>query len=207
MAYFNTELAKTRGLHPTDIFILQLIHQNRTQDMSEDLALTFDDDSMRRLYSLELVTMIKGTKKMDEFQRLRLSNKGKKWLSDFQTYQTVENDFKLFETLKNIYLKEGKEIGSEKKTVDLIAWFRLETGFTHREIWLIAKNFVQDETRMEYSYMLERIFWSSTNHFQTKAKLEDSKLYLFYEKYKDKFNKEFEKLNKENGNKTSKGSS
>lgn len=194
MAYFNTELAKSRELHPLDIFVLQILHQNKSDDMSEDLNLLMDDDMIKRLYEANLVQMIKGTKKMNEFQKLRLSKKGKKWLSDFQTYKVVENDYKLFDVLKQIYLKEEKEIGSEKKTLELIAWFRLETGFSHKAIWLIAKKFVEDEQRMEYSKVLEYAFWKSTNHFQTQPKLEDSKMFSYYEKYKDYFDKEIEKL-------------
>jgi hypothetical protein len=176
MAYFNTELAKSRELHPLDIFILQIIHQNKTDDMSEDLALLMSDENIQRLYSFNLIEMIKGTKKMNEFQKLRLSKKGKKWLKDFQTYKVVENDYKLFKTLKEIYLSEDKDIGSEKKTLELIAWFRLETGFTHRQIWLVAKKFVEDKERMEFSMVLEYAFWKSANHFQTTPKLEDSKM-------------------------------
>jgi hypothetical protein len=194
MAYFNLKLIEQRKIHPVDAFLLQLIHQNRAEDASEAIALCMDDESLQRLYAFGLITMIKGTKKMNEFQKLRLTKKGKKWYRDFQSYQTVENDFKLFETLKEIYLAEEKEIGSEKKTLSLIAWFRVETGFSHKEIWLIAKKFVQDEERMEYSKMLEKVFWSSTNHFQTQPKLEDSKLYLYYEKYKQQFDAAFKKM-------------
>jgi len=155
-----------------------------------------DDENIKRLNAFGLMNMIKGTNKMNEFQKLRLSKKGKKWLTDFQTYRVVDNDYKLFETLKEIYLSESKDIGSEKKTLELIAWFRLETTFTHRQIWLIAKKFVQDENRMEYSQILQYVFWRSSNHFQTHPKLEDSKMYIYYEKYKDFFDKEFEKLEK-----------
>lgn len=194
MAYFNTELAKDKGLHPIDIFILQLLHQNKSDDTSEDIALIMDDDSMKRLHAFGLMEMIKGTKKMDEFQKLRLSKKGKKWLSDLQTYNIVENDVKVFESLKAIYIEEGKEVGSEKKTKELIAWFRNETGFNHRQIWLIAKKFVNDVDRMEYSKVLEYAFWKSTNHFQVQPKLEDSKMFSYYEKHKDWFEVEFKKL-------------
>ena len=47
---------------------------------------------------------------------------------------------------------------------------------------------------MQYSKILEKAFWSSSNHFQTKPKLEDSKMWLYYEKYSEFFLKEFEKL-------------
>ena len=194
MAYFNFKLAETREIAPIDVFILQLIHQNRTEDTSEAINLVLDDDSIKRLYALELIHMIKGTKKMNDLQKLRLTKKGKKWYEELQTYQTVENDFKLFETLKKIYLKEDKEIGSEKKCINLIAWFRVETGFTHREIWLIAKHFVSDETRMKYSNVLEYAFYKGDSVFSVKPKLEDSKMFNFYEKNKKWFDNQFKKL-------------
>lgn len=196
MAYFNLELIEQRQLHPLDAFLLQLIHQNKAEDTSEAIALCMNDESLSRLLEFGLIETIKGTKKMNEFQRVRLSKKGKKWYRDFQSYKTVDNDFKLFETLKKIYLAEDKEIGSEKKTLSLIAWFRNETGFSHKEIWLIAKKFVQDEDRMEYSKVLEFVFWKKQNNFQTHAKLEDSKLYLYYEKHKRQFDAAFEKMKK-----------
>jgi len=194
MAYFNTELAKSRQLHPGDVYILQIIHQNKSNDMSEDLVLLMDDDILKRLHAFGLMEMIKGTNKMTEFQKLRLSKKGKKYLSDFQTYNIVENDIKLFDTLKQIYIDADKEVGSEKKTKELIAWFRNETNFNHKQMWLIAKKFVQDETRMSYSKMLEKAFWSSTNHFQTQPKLEDSKMWTYYEKHREWFQNEFNKM-------------
>jgi len=196
MAYFNTKLAKSRELHPIDIYILQLIHQNKSDDMSEDLILIMDDDSLKRLNAFELMDMIKGSKKMNDFQKLRLTKKGKKWLTDFQTYSIVENDIKLFDTLKEIYIDEAKEIGSEKKTKELIAWFRNETGFTHREIWFLAKDYVLDAEKMKYSHVLQYVFWKKENNFQTKPNLSSSKLWLFYEGKKDYFNKKFQKINK-----------
>lgn len=196
MAYFNIKLAKKREIAPIDVFILQLIHQNRTEDMSEDLVLTMQDENIKRLYEFGLIKMIKGSKKMNEFQKLRLTDKGKKWFSDFQTYKVVENDFKLFDTLKKIYLDEEKEIGSEKKTLELIAWFRLESGLTHREIWLITKRFVQDEDRMKYSNVLEYAFHRGENVFSVKPRLENSKMYDYFEKHKEWFEEQFKKLNK-----------
>lgn len=194
MAYFNTELAKSRELHPLDVFILQIIHQNKSNDMSEDLVLLMDEENIQRLYAFDLIHMIKGTKKMTDFQKLRLSKKGSKWLKDFQTYDVVENDIKLFTALKEVYLNAEKEIGSEKKTKELIAWFRNETGWNHKQIWIVAKAFVRDEHRMEFSKVLEYAFWKSTNHFQVVPKLEDSKMYSYYEKFKPTFDKEFEKV-------------
>ena len=196
MAYFNTKLAKSRELHPIDIYILQLIHQNKSDDMSEDLVLIMDDDSLKRLHAFGLMEMIKGTNKMNEFQKLRLSKKGKKYLSDFQTYNVVENDIKLFDTLKQIYVDADKEVGSEKKTKELIAWFRNETSFTHREIWFLAKSFIMDEGRMKYSQVLQFAFWKKENNFQVKPNLSSSKLWSLYEGKKDYFNKEFQKINK-----------
>ena len=196
MAYFNIELAATRELHPLDVFILQILHQNKAEDMSENLALLMDDENIQRLYAFNLIEMIKGTKKMNEFQKLRLSKKGSKFLDDFQSYKAVENDFKLFNTLKEIYIKKNKEIGSEKRTVDLIAWFRLETSMTHREIWFLIKEYVLDDEKMEYSHVLQYVFWKKENNFQTKPNLSSSKLWTYYEGKKDYFNKEFKKINK-----------
>lgn len=195
--YFNTDLIKEKGYIIDDCKVLQLISQNRFLDESVSIAENITDRQLDLFYEKELVKEIKGTKKQNQFQKMRLTSKGKKLLEDFQTWNTIENDLIVFDWLKNLYKKRGKEIGSEQKCKELIAWFRVESGIAENSLLHLCRTFVSDDDRMEYSKVLQYIFWRSENHFQTKPKLSESKLWLYYEKYREKFDKDFEKL--ENG--------
>lgn len=192
--YINTELIIEKGYIEDDCKVLQFIFQNRFKDESKAIIRNITDRQLDLFYEKELVKEIKSTKKQNQFQKMRLTSKGKKLLEDFQTWDTCDNDLIVFNWLKNLYKKRGKEIGSEQKCKELIAWFRIESGIAENNLLHLCRTFVSDDDRMEYSNFLQYIFWKSENHFQTKPKLSESKLWLYYEKYREKFDREFEKL-------------
>ena len=137
----------------------------------------------------------KGKRKSDsEFMRLRLSKKGKTWLKELQIPNTVPNDFEMATYIINAYKKLDKSVTSEAKIVELIAWFRVETGFTHRQIFTVLNTFINDDNQMEYSNILDNIFWKRPHMYAVNKKIEDSRLYAYYNHNKPLFKKKFEKL-------------
>jgi hypothetical protein len=107
-----------------------------------------------------------------------------------------EQDIIIFDWLKNHYNGLSKEIGSETKCKNNIAWFRMESGIEKNNLIELCRVFTGDENRMEYSHILEYTFYKPNNHFQTTKKLEDSKLWLYYEKHREFFDKRFKELEK-----------
>lgn len=197
MSYYNFNLAMQKHISPKDVILLQLIKQNKAEELSALIAMVMCDETLEALEGDDIVYYVKGTKKQTQFEKIRLTKKGDKLLSDISdTYKVEEQDIVVFDWLKNLYLQNDKEIGSETKCKNLIAWFRLESGISKNHLILLCKKFTSDEDRMEYSKVLQYVFWRGENHFQTKPKLEDSKLWLYYEKHRDYFNREFEKLDK-----------
>lgn len=194
MAYFNYQLAEKRGLSPRDAHLISMINQNKTEDVSEQIGLEMGEDNMKRLLAFELVTMIKGTKKQTDFQKLRLSKKGKKWYRDLQTVNTVHNDFEMFNYVKRIYMDLGKDIGDDNTVVNLIAWFRAETGFNHKQIYILLKTFVEDDSQMEYSNVLEYVFWKRPHLYATNQNLKDSRIWKYYNHHKAMFENKFKAL-------------
>lgn len=195
MAYFNYKLAEKRGLSPKDVHILQLIRQNRTEDMSEYLILEIEEENLKRLLAFDLLTTVKAKNKKDhDYRRLRLSKKGNTWYSDLQTVNTVENDFEMFNYVKKIYVQLQKDIGDENNVVNLIAWFRGETQFTHKQIFVLLNTFVNDDAQMSYSNILEYVIWKRPHIHAVKPALKDSRLWKYYINNKVAFDNKFEKL-------------
>lgn len=186
---------KAKGLNPADIMVLQMCRQNTPNDSHEILLREHTDDDENVLKSYEAddyIKFIKGTKKDSLFKRARISKKGELLLQQLQTYKVEEEDIIVYDWLKEYYLKIGKEVGSEKKGVELCAWFRRASGISRNNLVKLCKAFVNDEERMHYSLVLQFIFWKPVDHFQTKPKLEDSKLWLYYEKHRAVFEEIFE---------------
>ncbi len=195
MAYFNYFLAEEKGLSPRDVHLLSMLNQNRVEDISKQIEVEMEEENMKRLLAFELLTLIKGTKKQTEYQRMRLSKKGKALFNALQIADTVPNDFEMAKYIIAQYKKLDKKVTSPNKIVELIAWFRVETGFTHRQMFVILDTFIKDDDQMEYSNILDNIFWKRPHMYATKKTLENSRLYAYYSHNKPMFEKKFEKLN------------
>ncbi len=194
MAYFNYVLAEKKGLSPRDVHIINMVNQNKVEDVSEQLQLEMEKDNISRLKAFDLITMIKGTKKQNEFQRLRLTKKGKSLHNALQIANTVPNDFEMATYIITAYKKLDKKVSSENKIIELIAWFRVETGFTHKEIFTVLNAFINDDNQMDYSNILDNIFWKRPHMYAIHKKIEDSRLHAYYNHNKVMFDRKFEKL-------------
>jgi len=189
--YINLQLLQSRQINLEELGLLQAIKQNRTEDNSEYLRQHLSEQQIRRFEELSLLEYTKTGK--DIFKRLRTSKKGNTWLQDFESYGVLEQDAVVYNWMKDLYLQLGKEIGSEKKCKQLIAWFRTESNISKNSLIHLLRTFVSDEDRMEFSKVLQFVFWVPAHRYQKDPALEDSKLWLYYEKYKEKFDEDFKK--------------
>jgi hypothetical protein len=198
--YINFELAKTKGLTPTDVVNLQLISQNKTENLE---GVIFDNIPLRILHSYqeqELVTLIKAKNKSESIHnRVRLTPKGHALLEDLQVPEVNEDDLQLYGWLESTYQREGKELGNRKKTKLYIALFRGHSGIDRNKLALLCKAFMNDSSQFEWSKRLEFLFFKPGNVFSVRFDLEQSKLYQYYIKHKEEFDDKFKKIDeKEN---------
>ena len=122
--YVNFEIAKKRGLSPTDVVNLQLISQNKTESLEEIITDNIPLTLLDAYQQQELVNLVKAKNKSVTIQnRVRLTPKGHALLEDLQVPEVNEDDLRIFEWVKSIYVKEGKEVGNEKRTKMYIAQF------------------------------------------------------------------------------------
>jgi hypothetical protein len=198
--YVNFEIAKKRGLSPTDVVNLQLISQNKTEKLEEIITDNIPLSVLNWYQELEYVTLVKAKNKSDSIQnRIRLSSKGNDLLEDLQVPQINDDDLQLYEWLEKTYQKEGKELGNRKKTKLYIALFRVNSGIDRNKLALLCKAFMNDSSQFEWSKRLEFLFFKPGNVFSVKFDLEQSKLYQYYIKHKEHFDNKFAKID-EDGN-------
>jgi DNA-binding PadR family transcriptional regulator len=193
--YINFELAKTKGLTPTDVVNLQLISQNKTENLE---GIIFDNIPLRILHSYqeqELVTLIKAKNKSESIHnRVRLTPKGHALLEDLQVPEVNEDDLRIFEWVKSIYIKEGKEIGNEKRTKMYIAQFSKESGITQNSLAFLIKTFLSDEKEFTYSQKMQYLFFKGESLFSTRFDISSSRLFQYYQKNKNLFDTKFKQF-------------
>lgn len=198
--YINFQLAKDKGLSPTDVANLQLISQNKTDSLWEIITETVSLQTLDLYQNLGYITLVKAKNKADTIQnRVRLSTKGSELLEDLQVPEVNSEDLMLYDWLESTYKKEDKEIGNRKKTKLYIALFRAHSGIDRNKLALLCKTFMNDSSQFEWSKRLEFLFFKPGNVFSVKFDLEQSKLYQYYLKHKEHFDNKFAKI-EENGN-------
>ena len=85
-------------------------------------------------------------------------------------------------------------IGNRKKTKLYIALFRVNSQISKNKLAHLIYTFITDEKEMEYSQKLEYLFFKPSHMYQSKFDIEQSRLYQYYLKHKEVFDKQFENL-------------
>ena len=195
MAYINFNLLTEKGYDYIDALVLQMCKQMKFEDISQHLmALSnYEVEFLLRYEDIGLVTFIKGSPKDNMFQKARLTKEGQKLLDSLEVASITEEDEKIWDWLAAYYKKIGKQVGNTKKGKRYLAQFRLDSGINRNKLVYLCKSFIDDESRMEYSIVLEYVFFKPFNVYSTRFSLEDSKLWKYYLEHKDTFDEEFKK--------------
>lgn len=187
--YINIDILNKKGLSLHEISLLQIIKQNKTTDCSEFIEKNLNEDIKSKFDSLALVDYTKKGK-------INTTKKANEWLEDISTPEVTEDSLRIFEWIKSIYLTQGKSLGNQKKTKTFIAQFSAESGIEKNCLAFLIQKFVNDEKEMEYSKVLQYLFFKGDSVFSTRFDIHSSRLYQYYLKYEDYFKKEFERLEK-----------
>ena len=179
--YINFDIVKEKGLMPTDVMILQLISQNRTDNLAHYIAMSIGDELLELLEKESLVEYIKGTKKQSEFEKIRLTSKGKKLLEAVQIPNTTEADIKMADYLMEMYLSHDdgdRRIGNKKKVITYCTIFRSRMQLSLHQMYWLCWYFLQEYA---YTKVLQYIFYNDNKHRYSsfEAQFEESPLYQF----------------------------
>lgn len=179
----NTKYLESKALFPYDFLVLQLISQNTGGEMANYLHLYLNSDVLTRLLTLDLITKVKAkNKSQHDYDRLRLSKKGREIFRNAQIEDYTEQDELLLDYLTKLYHSIEKPIGNEERIKQLLAWFRVETGALRKDIYYAVKTYLStfvDNSKTKYIPSLENLIWKPNSVFATKWTLADSKLYQF----------------------------
>lgn len=190
--YINLKFLESKNLTFEKVMLLQLIRQQKFEDCSEYLV--DQQKSLRKLEALGYITSIKGDKKASAESKLRTTKEGEEFLQNLEIPEIIEDDLVLFEWVKGIYLSRDKKLGNQKKTKLYIALFRAHSGIERNELATLLSAFVADEQNMEFSHVLEYVFFRPANVYTTKFSLNESRLYNYYLTYKEIFDERFKTL-------------
>lgn len=177
--YLNFEKLEKSKLLPKEFFYLLAI-KNKADFYTSKIP----DNVLSNLSENGFVTVDKS---------IKITKSGKELLKDLSTPTVDEDDEKIFVWLENFYIKNGKGIGNATKTKRYISEFKNKSGIEKNKLVILCKSFLEDDDNMQYNNILEYAFYKPTNPYQTSFKLEDSRLYQFYLRNKEHFDKEFEK--------------
>ena len=196
MSYINYEIMCAKNLDLFELGLLQLIKQNKTEHLAEVLECYLQDDHevFKRFEAAGLIEYVKGKPGDSEFQRMRATKKAVEILEDIETAGIIEEDLQLYSWLENVYKNLGKEVGNKKKCKNFIAQFRAQSGIVRNSLAFLCQTFISDEEQISFSQKLEFLFFRGANLFAVKFDLYQSRLYQYYEKNKEFFDKEFERI-------------
>lgn len=199
MAYINFTLLSEKGISGEQYLILQCCKQMKFEDVSETL-ISFCKEDTEPLLSLEdigLVSFVKGKAKDTLFQKARLTEKGTNLMDSFETPDITDEDLRLWDWLVVIYKKKDKKIGNATKGKKWLANFRVQSGISRNKLAELCNTFVRDESRMEWSYQLDYVFFKPKDVFTTRFSLEESKLWSYYQERKNYFDEKFLKIDED----------
>lgn len=194
--YINFKLLKEKGLAPVDVMFLQMIKQQKFENLETHLEIMLKPAPNYVTAAVERgwVSFVKGKAKDSELSKMRIADAGQKLLDDIETPLIEEQDIIVFEWVKKIYLKDNKEVGNQKKAKSNIANFRVHSGISGNCLAALLRDFLKDEEAQAWSMKVEFIFWKPENLYQTKFDLNASRLWHYYEKRKEYFDAKFKQI-------------
>ena len=192
--YINTQILNSKELSFTQLILLQLCKQQKFEDHSEVIEKGFYPEDIDFLLSRGLIEEIKGTKQQSKFEKLRCSKSGCNLLDIIEIPEISEQDILLYDWISSVYLKNGKELGNRKKGLLHLTMFRVHSSIDKNRLAFLLKTFLEDENQMNFSNVLQYVFFKPDSIYSTRFDIEGSRLYKYYLNRRDWFEAQFEKL-------------
>jgi hypothetical protein len=190
--YINTNYLEERDITVEEMGILQVIKQNRIEDMSAFLEKIVTEDFVSVFSDLDFIEFINPKRKDDtKYMCMRTTSKSNTFLDVATTPCITVGDEKMANYLMDMYLTSIKNtaenkrtIGNKKKVIQYTAEFRQSMSLTLHEMYWLCDLFIDE---VEYTLILERVFFDSNRHRYGRFlnHIEDSKLYQFFDARKE----------------------
>ena len=200
MWYFNDDFIHEKGYTIVEAIILQLLHQNRSSNKENSLAMYSSDEMLEKFDEQGLIKRVKKKRKDEsDFSVLRLSKKGSELLDSFGTPEISVGDEEMFTFLCDMYLsnEDGeRSIGNKKKTKMYCAIFRQKMSLSLHEMYWLCRFFLQE---YKFTKVLQYLFFNDNkNRYGTfEGNFEDSPLYQFLDERREEVEKLWQQKIKE----------
>ena len=115
------------------------------------------------------------------------------------TKEVTEAERAMFNWLKEMYLKAGKQIGSEPKILEMIRAFQKLTNIEGNHLVILCSEYMNhngikgDNAKGSFSHKLENVFFKM-GAYQKKYELGSSPLYQYYQTRLSFFEKKFSQV-------------
>lgn len=210
--YINFSVFNKSGLEPQDLYFLAGIKQ-----VDKEILEKFTGDIFNRLEGLSLLKSIKGKKGDNPVYNIRLSEKGKRLLTDLSFEGAVDEES---ERIKDwvISVYKNKNGGIVKNKTELgrrIQWFKTITGIQGNFLAVLIQCVMQDtydpecgqsfydakkdNPRLILSNLAENLFFSQQSHFDKHYTLDKSPLFIYYEDNQEHIKQVWNQLLNEDG--------
>ena len=192
--YINLSVLGKSGLEYSDLVFLAGIKQ-----VDKEVLEKLTGDVFNRLEGLSLLTSIKGKKGDNPIYNVRLSDKGKKLMTDLSFEGAVDDESeKIRDWVVSVY--KNKNGGIVKNKTELgrrIHWFKTITEIKGNFLAVLIQCVMQDtydpecgqsfyeakkdSPRLILSNLAENLFWMPQSHFDRHYTLDKSPLFTYYE--------------------------
>lgn len=210
--YINITVLGKSGLEYSDLVFLAGIKQ-----VDKEVLEKLTCDVFNRLEGLSLLTSIKGKKGDNPIYNVRLSDKGKKLMTDLSFEGAVDDESeKIRDWVVSVY--KNKNGGIVKNKTELgrrIHWFKTITEIRGNFLAVLIQCVMQDtydpecgqsfydakkdNSRLILSNLAENLFWMPQSHFDRHYTLDKSPLFTYYEDNQEYIKQVWNQLLNEDG--------
>lgn len=207
--FINFNIYKKYNLTPEYLIQLLAVKQKQTEEINTDVLGRFEE--------LGYVSYTKGKKNQDIRELVRLSDKGKKLLTDLSFEGAVDDESeKIRDWVVSVY--KNKNGGIVKNKTELgrrIHWFKTITEIKGNFLAVLIQCVMQDtydpecgqsfydakkdNPRLILSNLAENLFFSQQSHFDKHYTLDKSPLFTYYEDNQEYIKQVWNQLLNEDG--------
>ena len=186
MSYINYEVMTSKNLSLYELGVLQLIKQNRIEDLSTEIEFSVTNTEIIKKWSeVGYIEVIKGKKDQSLYQKLRTTKLGNDILDDVGTPEVTEEQLRMRDYLIEMYLNHEdteRVIGNKKSIASYISILQHHLGISIYQFFYLCEYFLAE---YPYTKKLENLFWDKNKHRykEFKNNIQDATIYQFYEQH------------------------
>jgi DNA-binding MarR family transcriptional regulator len=175
--YINFEYLNKQELDYTDFIILVAVNQKDLSSFIHHCDESFDE-GLKCLGEKGYIERLKSK------EGYKLTKQGRKILREVEVANISDEVNSLLVRLQDAYIASNRKgkLGNQKNALKFLANFVAETDFDSDLIVAAVEQYLDDTPEM-YTSMLEKLIFKPANHYSSKFKLSESKLYTIVKEY------------------------